>query len=137
MEPELFDGEEAAALIKELQLILEVQTKRTSIIFFMLYWFPLLKTQKLDTCSCRMEQGAFRVDANISVNRPGDEFGVRTEVKNLNSVRSVCNAIEYEIGRQIGVLETGGVVENETMSFDAVTKETLTMRDKEKKQDYR
>ena len=90
-----------------------------------------------------MDEGALRVDANISV-RPYEAddsaerpLGVRTEVKNLNSVRSVVNAIEYEVDRQIAVLEGGGVIENETRSFNFATKATLSMRDKEAKQDYR
>jgi len=62
---------------------------------------------------------------------------VRTEVKNLNSVRSVAQAIEYEVARQVGVLEGGGQVENETRSFDPLARRTLAMRDKEAKQDYR
>ena len=130
-EPAIFDGEEAASLIKELALILK----------------------RLDVCTCRMEDGALRVDANISV-RPvkndGDlhsskenlhnlvcGLGVRTEVKNLNSIRSVVRAIEYEVDRQIVTLANGGVVENETRSFDFEAKKTLSMRDKEAKQDYR
>jgi len=114
-DPDLRHGEEAAALVKELVLVLE----------------------KLDTCKARMERGELRVDANISVRRPGEELGVRTEVKNLNSVRSVARAIEYEVARQVMVLEQGGVVENETRSFDFGLKKTMTMRDKEAKQDYR
>jgi len=113
--PDLRHGEEAAALVKELVLLLE----------------------KLDTCKARMELGELRVDANISVRRPGEDLGIRTEVKNLNSVRSVVKAIEYEVARQVMVLEEGGVVENETRSFDFGLKRTLTMRDKEAKQDYR
>ena len=113
--PDLRHGEEAASLIKELILLLE----------------------KLDTCKARMEWGELRVDANISVRRPGDPLGVRTEVKNLNSVRSVAKSIEYEVARQIQVLESGGEVENETRSFDVFAKITMPMRDKEAKQDYR
>ena len=113
--PDLRHGGEAAALVKELVLVLE----------------------KLDTCKARMEQGELRVDANISVRRQGEELGVRTEVKNLNSARSVARAIEYEVARQVMVLEQGGVVENETRSFDFGLNKTITMRDKEAKQDYR
>jgi len=71
------------------------------------------------------------------VRRPGEELGVRTEVKNINSVRSVSQAIEYEVARQIAVLEGGGIIENETRSFDVLSRRTMTMRDKEAKQDYR
>ena len=84
-----------------------------------------------------MEEGALRVDANISVRLPGENLGVRTEVKNLNSLRSVMLAIEHEVCRQIQVLEQGGVIENETRSFDVYHNATVPMRDKEVKQDYR
>ena len=84
-----------------------------------------------------MEEGALRVDANISVRRPGEPLGIRTEVKNLNSLKSVALAIEHEVERQIIVLESGGVIENETRSFDVTHKQTVPMRDKEVKQDYR
>ena len=84
-----------------------------------------------------MEEGALRVDANISVRRPGDPLGVRTEVKNLNSLKSVALAIEYEVLRQIQVMEQGGIIENETRSFDVESNVTVSMRDKEAKQDYR
>ena len=84
-----------------------------------------------------MEEGALRVDANISVRRPGEDLGVRTEVKNLNSLKSVALAIEYEVLRQIQVMEQGGIIENETRSFDVESNVTVSMRDKEAKQDYR
>ena len=84
-----------------------------------------------------MEEGALRVDANISVRRPGEELGVRTEVKNLNSLKSVELAIEHEVLRQIQILEKGGIIENETRSFDVESRVTVPMRDKEVKQDYR
>ena len=84
-----------------------------------------------------MEEGALRVDANISVRRPGEPLGVRTEVKNLNSLKSVAMSIEHEVGRQIQVLELGGIIENETRSFDVDYNQTVPMRDKEVKQDYR
>ena len=79
-----------------------------------------------------------RVDANISVRKAGEaELGTRTEVKNLNSIRNVVKACEFEISRQIGELEEGREIENETRSFDAVSKRTVPMRDKEVKLDYR
>ena len=74
------------------------------------------------------------MDANISVNRIGEPLGVRTEIKNLGSIRSVVNSIEYEVERQIEELESGGEVVNETRSFDAERKVTVPMRDKEMKQ---
>ncbi|GFG30311.1 hypothetical protein Cfor_02126 [Coptotermes formosanus] len=114
-EPDLENGEEAAALVKELILIL----------------------QRLGTCSCKMEEGALRVDANVSVHREGEPLGVRTEVKNIGSVRAVAHAVEYEIDRQVKILEAGGVIVNETRAWDADSRQTVPMRDKEEKQDYR
>ncbi|KAF5303968.1 hypothetical protein FQA39_LY01753 [Lamprigera yunnana] len=114
-EPDLTDGEEAAALIKELVRIL----------------------QRLETCSCKMEEGALRVDANVSVHKSGDPLGVRTEIKNIGSVRAVAGAINYEVQRQIALLEEGKSVINETRSWSAASKITVAMRDKEEKQDYR
>lgn len=113
--PDLSNGEEAAAFVKELQSILVA----------------------IGACDGKMEEGSMRVDANISVHRPGEAFGVRTEVKNINSVRNVAKAIEFEIARQIAVISEGGEVTNETRSFDMETDETVPMRDKEIKQDYR
>ncbi|KAK3582851.1 hypothetical protein CHS0354_040001 [Potamilus streckersoni] len=113
--PDFTDGEEASSFVRELVLML----------------------RRLETCSGRMEEGALRVDANISVHRPGEPLGVRTEVKNLNSVKSVGRAIDYEIKRQIGELESGREIVNETRSFDAQSGQTIAMRDKEKLQDYR
>jgi len=79
-------------------------------------------------------EGSLRVDANVSVNRKGQPWGVRTEVKNISSIRSLVNAIEYEVARQIRLLEAGDTVINETRSFDALKKETAAMRDKEVQQ---
>lgn len=75
-----------------------------------------------------------RVDANISVNRKGMPMGTRAEVKNLSSIRSLVNAIEFEVERQIQELEKGSIIVNETRSYDAETKQTVPMRDKEEKQ---
>lgn len=69
-----------------------------------------------------------RIDANVSVMRPGDKLGTRTEIKNLNSLRSVARSIDYEISRQIQILEGGGQVTNETRGYDAQLKKTLSMR---------
>uniref|UniRef100_A0A8C7D066 Glutamyl-tRNA(Gln) amidotransferase subunit B, mitochondrial n=1 Tax=Oncorhynchus kisutch TaxID=8019 RepID=A0A8C7D066_ONCKI len=82
-------------------------------------------------------EGQLRVDANVSVHRPGDPWGIRTEVKNINSARNLARAIDYEIQRQMFVLESGGTVQNETRSFDGKTGHTIPMRDKEGLQDYR
>jgi aspartyl-tRNA(Asn)/glutamyl-tRNA(Gln) amidotransferase subunit B len=84
-----------------------------------------------------MEEGSLRCDANVSVRRPGDPLGTRCEIKNLNSMRFVGRAVEYEAKRQIEVLEAGGAIEQETRLFDAVKGETRPMRTKEEAHDYR
>jgi aspartyl-tRNA(Asn)/glutamyl-tRNA(Gln) amidotransferase subunit B len=92
----------------------------------------------LGICSGNMEEGALRCDANVSVRlRGAEKFGQKTEVKNLNSFRNVEKAIEYEIVRQIGVLEAGGSVAHETRLWDASTRTTKLMRTKEQAHDYR
>lgn len=92
----------------------------------------------LDICDGNMEEGSMRCDANISVRKKGSqEFGTRTETKNINSIRNVQRAIEFEIKRQIDVLEAGGTVVQETRSFDAPTGGTMSMRSKEMAHDYR
>jgi aspartyl-tRNA(Asn)/glutamyl-tRNA(Gln) amidotransferase subunit B len=91
----------------------------------------------LGTCDGNMEEGSLRCDANVSVRRPGDPLGTRCEVKNLNSMRFVGRAIEFEARRQIEVLEAGGTIEQETRLFDAVKGETRPMRTKEEAHDYR
>jgi aspartyl-tRNA(Asn)/glutamyl-tRNA(Gln) amidotransferase subunit B len=92
----------------------------------------------LEICDGNMEEGSMRCDANVSVRLKGaKEFGERTETKNLNSIRNVFRAIEYEFKRQIEVLEAGGSIKMETMGFDAVTGTTSTLRSKEMAHDYR
>ncbi|KAM3864790.1 glutamyl-tRNA(Gln) amidotransferase subunit B, mitochondrial [Diretmus argenteus] len=115
MEPDMSCGEEAAAAVRELQLIL----------------------QALGTCQGNMSEGQLRVDANVSVHRPGEPLGIRTEVKNINSARYLARAIDHEIQRQIGVLEKGGTVQNETRAYDSKSGQTIPMREKEGLQDYR
>eukprot|EP00070_Physeter_catodon_P040690 XP_028347584.1 glutamyl-tRNA(Gln) amidotransferase subunit B, mitochondrial isoform X1 [Physeter catodon] len=115
LEPDMSCGEEAAAAVRELQLIL----------------------QALGTSQANMAEGQLRVDANISVHHPGEPLGIRTEVKNLNSARFLAKAIDCEIQRQISELENGGKILNETRSFDYKLGCTVPMRDKEGKQDYR
>lgn len=78
-----------------------------------------------------------RVDANISIHRENEPLGTRTEVKNIGSVRGVAQAIAYEIKRQIEIKDKGGRIVNETRAYDATTKSTIAMRDKEVVQDYR
>jgi len=114
-EPDLSNGDEAVALVGELINILSV----------------------LQTCDCKMEEGSLRVDANVSVNETGGPLGTRTEIKNLNSLRSVARSIDYEIRRHIQILEANGRVVNETRGYDPQLKRTVSMRDKETKQDYR
>ena len=91
----------------------------------------------LGTCDGNMEQGSLRADINVSVREPGGEFGTRCEIKNVNSIRFMGQAIEYEARRQIGILEDGGTIDQETRLFDARTGETRSMRSKEEAHDYR
>eukprot|EP00066_Takifugu_rubripes_P007183 XP_003972514.2 PREDICTED: glutamyl-tRNA(Gln) amidotransferase subunit B, mitochondrial [Takifugu rubripes] len=112
MEPDMSCGEEAAAAVRELQLIL----------------------QALGTCQGNMSEGQMRVDANVSVHEPGEPLGVRAEVKNINSIRYLAKAIDQ---RQIDILQRGGVVLKETRAYDSKSGETISMRDKEGLQDYR
>jgi len=91
----------------------------------------------LGTCDGNMDQGSMRVDVNVSVRRPGGEFGTRCEIKNMNSIRFIGQAIEYEARRQIAILEDGGKIDQETRLFDPVKGETRSMRSKEDAHDYR
>ncbi|MAR56479.1 MAG: Asp-tRNA(Asn)/Glu-tRNA(Gln) amidotransferase GatCAB subunit B [Rickettsiales bacterium] len=115
-EPDLRSPEEAGLYLKKLRAILRY----------------------LGTCDGDMEKGSMRCDANVSVRRVGTtEFGTRCEIKNVNSVRFVQQAITYEAERQVEVLEAGGVIDQETRLFDTVKGETRTMRSKEDAHDYR
>ena len=92
----------------------------------------------LDICDGNMEEGSMRCDANISVMLKGSaQFGRRVEVKNMNSIRNVQRAIEYEVRRQIEAIENGEIVVQDTRSFDAVAGTTFSMRSKEAENDYR
>jgi aspartyl-tRNA(Asn)/glutamyl-tRNA(Gln) amidotransferase subunit B len=91
----------------------------------------------LGTCDGNMEQGSLRADVNVSVRKPGGEFGTRCEIKNVNSIRFVGQAIEYEARRQIAILEDGGEIVQETRLFDPNKGETRSMRSKEDAHDYR
>ena len=113
--PEMHSAEQAAAYIKKLRSILRY----------------------LGTCDGNMEEGSLRADVNVSVRRPGDQLGIRTETKNLNSVRFIMQTIEYEVQRQIELIEDGGEVTQETRLFDTTTGMTRTMRGKEDAHDYR
>ncbi len=85
----------------------------------------------------RMEEGSMRIDANVSVRKAGESFGTRCEIKNLNSLRSLQRAIDYEAQRQVEVLEEGGVIRQETRHWDETSGTTSTMRVKEEAEDYR
>ncbi|TKT79196.1 Asp-tRNA(Asn)/Glu-tRNA(Gln) amidotransferase subunit GatB [Aquamicrobium sp. LC103] len=91
----------------------------------------------LGTCDGNMDEGSMRADVNVSVRKPGEPFGTRCEIKNVNSIRFVGQAIEYEARRQIGILEDGGQIEQETRLFDPGKGETRSMRSKEEAHDYR
>jgi len=91
----------------------------------------------LGTCDGDMEKGNLRADVNVSVRRPGDPLGTRCEIKNVNSIRFIGQAIEHEARRQIEIIEEGGVIEQETRLFDAGRGETRSMRSKEEAHDYR
>src|SRR5258706_9192144 len=114
-EPELRSSEEAAAYLRKLRSILRY----------------------LDTCDGNMEEGSMRCDANVSVRKPGGELGTRCEIKNVNSIRFVAQAIEYEARRQVELLEAGGTVQQETRLFDSGRGVTRPMRSKEEAHDYR
>ncbi|WP_306117896.1 MULTISPECIES: Asp-tRNA(Asn)/Glu-tRNA(Gln) amidotransferase subunit GatB [unclassified Roseitalea] len=91
----------------------------------------------LGTCDGNMDEGSMRADVNVSVRRPGAAFGTRCEIKNVNSIRFVGQAIEHEARRQIALIEDGGEVEQETRLFDPQKGETRSMRTKEEAHDYR
>jgi aspartyl-tRNA(Asn)/glutamyl-tRNA(Gln) amidotransferase subunit B len=113
--PDLRSSEEAKAFLAKLRAILRY----------------------LGTCDGDMEKGNLRADVNVSVRRPGDPLGTRCEIKNVNSIRFVGQAIDYEARRQIEVLEGGGAIEQETRLYDATRNQTRSMRNKEEAHDYR
>ncbi|MEL7488575.1 MAG: Asp-tRNA(Asn)/Glu-tRNA(Gln) amidotransferase subunit GatB, partial [Pseudomonadota bacterium] len=102
-------------------------------------YFSKLRTilRYLGTCDGNMEEGSMRADVNVSVRRPGEALGTRTETKNVNSIRYVRQVIDHEARRQIELIENGGTVDQETRLFDVATGETRTMRSKEDAHDYR
>ncbi len=93
--------------------------------------------QYLGICDGNMQEGSFRVDSNVSVRRPGEPLGTRAELKNINSFRFIEKAIEFEIERQIELIESGGTVVQETRLYDAENDTTRSMRTKEDANDYR
>ena len=113
--PDLRSAEEAAEFLRKMRSILRY----------------------LGTCDGNMEEGSMRADVNVSVRKPGDALGTRCELKNINSMRFVIQAVEYEARRQIDILEGGGAIKQETRLFDSRTGETRSMRSKEEAHDYR
>ncbi|MBN9431993.1 MAG: Asp-tRNA(Asn)/Glu-tRNA(Gln) amidotransferase subunit GatB [Bosea sp.] len=91
----------------------------------------------LGTCDGNMDEGSMRADVNVSVRRPGEPLGTRCEIKNVNSIRFVGQAVEFEARRQIAIIEDGGTIDQETRLYDANKGETRSMRSKEEAHDYR
>ena len=115
-EPDMRSSKEAEEYLKKVKSILEY----------------------IEVSDCKMQEGSLRADVNVSVRKKGEtKFGTRTEMKNMNSFRSIVRAIEYEANRQIEILEEGGKIEQETLRWDDVSGKTFSMRDKEDAQDYR
>lgn len=115
-EPDIRGPEEADSYLKKVKSILEY----------------------IEVSDCKMQEGSLRADVNVSVRKKGEtKFGTRTEMKNMNSFRAIQNAVEYEAQRQIDLLETGEKVEQETLRWDELQGQTISMRDKEDAQDYR
>ena len=115
-EPDLRTVEEVDTYLKKLKSILEY----------------------IEVSDCKMQEGSFRADLNVSIHKKGEtKLGTRTEMKNMNSFKNITRALEYEINRQIDVVENGGVIEQETRRWDEVSGKTFSMRDKEDAEDYR
>ncbi len=114
-EPDIRGPEEAVAYLSKIRMILRY----------------------LETCNGNMDEGSMRADVNISVRKPGDELGTRAEIKNVNSLKAVQQAIDFEVERQIEHIEAGNEVVQETRLWDTVKMETRSMRSKEEAHDYR
>lgn len=91
----------------------------------------------IDISDCKMQEGSIRCDVNVSVHKPGEPFGTRCEMKNVNSFSAAVRGIDYEANRQIDIIEAGGIVTQETRRWDDVKGESVSMRSKEDAQDYR
>ncbi|MGC9954579.1 MAG: Asp-tRNA(Asn)/Glu-tRNA(Gln) amidotransferase subunit GatB [Rhizomicrobium sp.] len=113
--PDMRSSEEAAAFLKKLRAIVRY----------------------LGTCDGNMDEGSMRADVNVSVRKPGAPLSTRCEIKNVNSMRFIAQAIEYEARRQVDILEAGGTIKQETRLFDSKAGETRSMRSKEEAHDYR
>lgn len=114
-EPDMRGPEEAAAYVTKLRMILRY----------------------LETCDGNMEEGSMRADVNLSIRKPGAPLGTRCEIKNVNSIKAIQDAIHYEAARQLELIEGGGVVKQETRLWDPNKGETRSMRSKEEAHDYR
>jgi aspartyl-tRNA(Asn)/glutamyl-tRNA(Gln) amidotransferase subunit B len=113
--PDMRSSEEAAAFLRKLRAIVRY----------------------LGTCDGNMEEGSMRADVNVSVRKPGAPLGTRCEIKNVNSMRFIAQAVEFEARRQIDILESGGTIRQETRLYDSRAGETRSMRSKEEAHDYR
>lgn len=114
-EPDIRGADEAVAYLAKLRMIL----------------------QYLGTCNGNMEEGSMRADVNVSMRKPGDPLGTRCEIKNVNSLKAVQMAVDYESRRQVDILESGGSIKQETRLWDPNKGETRSMRSKEEAHDYR
>lgn len=115
-EPDLSSSKEVDIYLKKLKSILEY----------------------IEVSDCKMQEGSLRADVNISIKKKGEtKLGTRTEMKNMNSFRSITRAIDYEIQRQVDVIDSGGDIKQDTLRWDDISGKTFSMRDKEDAQDYR
>ena len=137
---DLFDGESAIDLNRAGTPLIEIVSEpdmrsAKEAVTYLKKIHSIVKS--LGISDGNMEEGSFRCDANISLRKPGEDFGIRAEIKNINSFRFVENAINYEVGRQQDILESGGAVNQETRLYDPKKDETRPMRSKEEANDYR
>ena len=137
---DLFDGESAIDLNRAGTPLIEIVSEpdmrsAKEAVTYLKKIHSIVKS--LGISDGNMEEGSFRCDANISLRKPEEDFGIRAEIKNINSFRFVENAINYEVGRQQDILESGGAVNQETRLYDPKKDETRPMRSKEEANDYR
>ena len=137
---DLFDGESAIDLNRAGTPLIEIVSEpdmrsAKEAVTYLKKIHSIVKS--LGISDGNMEEGSFRCDANISLRKPGENFGIRAEIKNINSFKFVENAINYEVDRQQDILESGGAVNQETRLYDPKKDETRPMRSKEEANDYR
>jgi aspartyl-tRNA(Asn)/glutamyl-tRNA(Gln) amidotransferase subunit B len=137
---DLFDGESAIDLNRAGTPLIEIVSEpdmrsAKEAVTYLKKIHSIVKS--LGISDGNMEEGSFRCDANISLRKPGEDFGIRAEIKNINSFRFVENAINFEVSRQQDILESGGTVNQETRLYDPKKDETRPMRSKEEANDYR